>query len=117
MEEFSLDSVIRGHHVYKSIWTPVYDEVLAVRVEEGNGEDHYAVGIYKGAILVGHTPRELSRTLYFFLRHGGSIECTVTGHRKLGVGLEVPCTYSMSGKGKYIKRLVKLLCKPKKDQE
>lgn len=117
IEEFSLDSVIRGHHIYKSIWTPVSGEILAVTAEEGNSEDQYAVGVYKGATLVGHAPRELSRTFYFFLRRGGSIECTVTGHRKLGVGLEVPCTYSMSGKGRYIKRLVKLLCKPKKEQD
>ena len=81
-------------------------------MEEGNSEDQYAVGIYKSTILVGHVPRELSRT---FISHGGSIECRVSGHRKFGDGLEVPCTYSMRGKERYIKRLVKLLCKPKKE--
>ena len=115
LEEFSLESVIRGHHVYKAIWTPVSGELLEVMVEEGNSEDQYAVGIYKSTILVGHVPRELSRTFYFFISHGGSIECRVSGHRKFGVGLEVPCTYSMRGKERYIKRLVKLLCKPKKE--
>ena len=41
--------------------------------------------------------------------HGGSIECTITGYRKYGVGLEVSCTYKMSGPLKHIKILVKLL--------
>ena len=71
--EFSLESVIGGHHVYcmfKAICTPVSGELLEVMVEEGNSEDQYAVGIYKSTILVGHVPRELSRT---FISHGGSI--------------------------------------------
>ena len=56
LEEFSLESVIRCHHVYKTIWTPVSGELLEVMVEEGNSEDEYAVGIYKSTILVGHVP-------------------------------------------------------------
>lgn len=112
-EEFILDSIVRGHHVFKSIWTPHVGEVLPARVEEGNEEDRYAVAVLKGSVVVGHVPRNLSRTFYFFLRHGGSIECRITGHRKFGVGLEVPCTYTLSGKPKYVKRLVKLLTKAK----
>ena len=54
---------------------------------------------------------ELSRTFYYFLRHGGRIHCEVIGHRKFGVGLEVPCRYTLSGKPRYIKILVKLLAK------
>lgn len=78
-------------------------------MEEGNEEDRFAVAILKDdGVVVGHVPR---RTFYFFLRHGGSIECKITGHRKFGNGLEVPCTYTLSGKPKYIKRLVKLLTK------
>ncbi len=103
MEEFDLDGVVRGHHVYKSIWTPVLGEMLTVGVEDGNSEDQYAIGVYRSSILVGHAPRELSRIFFCFLRHaGGTIECRITGHRKLGVGLEVPCTYLMSGKAKFI---------------
>ena len=45
MEEFQLDSVVCGHHVYKSIWTPADGEVLAVEVEVGNTEDQYAVAV------------------------------------------------------------------------
>ena len=115
-EEFVLDSVVRGHHIYKSIWTPFIGEVLRAETEEGNEEDRYAVAVLNGGVIVGHVPRNFSKTFYFFLRHGGSIECKITGHRKLGVGLEVPCTYTLSGKPKYIKRLIKLLM-PKADSE
>lgn len=44
-----------------------------MRVEDGNAEDQYAVGV---GILVGHVPRELSRTFFYFLRHGCSVEWT-----------------------------------------
>ena len=108
-EEFTLDSVIRGHHVYKSVWTPAIGEVLPAQVEEGNSHDQYAVAVSKGSFVVGHVPKELSRTFFFFPRHGGVIETRVTGHRRHGNGLEVPCTYVCSGKPRYIKRLEKLL--------
>ena len=29
-------SVVRGHHVYKDIWTPVIDEELAIKKEDLN---------------------------------------------------------------------------------
>ena len=41
-----MDSVIRGHHVYKSIWIPFMGEVR-VEIEQGNEEDRYAVVILK----------------------------------------------------------------------
>ena len=117
-EDFAVDSVVRGHHIYKSIWTPFLGEVLRAEMEEGNGEDRYAVAILKdGGIVVGHVPCSFSRTFYLFLRHGGSIECRITGHRKIGIGLEVLCTYTLSGKPKYIKRLVKLLTKADSDKQ
>ena len=34
--EFSMDSVIRGHHVYKYIWSSVVGEELECRIETGN---------------------------------------------------------------------------------
>ena len=114
IEDFSVDSVVQGHHIYKSLWTPRLGEVLPAEVEEGNEHGQCAVAVCKNSIIVSHIPRELSRTFYFFLRHGGSIECKITGDRRKGLGLEVPCLYTLSGKPRYIKRLVKLLSKPKK---
>ena len=44
MEEFQIVSVIQGHHVYKSLWTPHIGEVLAAAaVESDNSEDDYVM--------------------------------------------------------------------------
>jgi len=36
---------VKGHHVYKEVWTPVLGKELAVNKEEDNGYDCYAVSI------------------------------------------------------------------------
>ena len=33
MEEYVMDSIIRGHHIYKSIWNPVLGEQLTLERE------------------------------------------------------------------------------------
>ncbi len=40
---YSVSSVIRGHHLYKVIWTPFIGEQLLLEAENGNLEDRYAV--------------------------------------------------------------------------
>ena len=40
-------SVIRGHHVYKSVWTPEVGEELSVVTEDGIEHDKYAVAVIK----------------------------------------------------------------------
>lgn len=62
------DSVIRGHHIYKTMWTPVLGEVNYLEIEEGNEHDHFAVCVKRGNEIVGHVPRELSATVWHFLR-------------------------------------------------
>ena len=106
---FQLPSVIRGHHIYKSVWTPSIGETLALQVDAENEHDAYAVGIVKDSAVVGHAPREVSRIFYYFLQHGGSINAEITGHRKFGHGLEIPCCYTLTAKPKYIKQAKKLL--------
>ena len=50
MDSFSdslhMDSVIRGHHVYKHVWTPIVGEVLHVEQEAHNPEDRFAVDCF-----------------------------------------------------------------------
>ena len=104
-----VESVVRGHHVYKSLWTPVLDETLTVLPEENNIHDRHSVTVMKDNEIVGHVPRELSRVQYHFLKHSGEVSCVITGRRKYGVGLEVPCVYKMNGKPRLIERLKKLL--------
>ena len=37
MDSLHVDSDIRGHHVYKNVWTPFVGEVLLVEREDHNG--------------------------------------------------------------------------------
>ena len=93
-----LQSVVRGHHVYKVVWTPVIGEELSVKSEENNDHDRRAIAVMKDREVIGHVPRELSKILYFFLRRSeSSVSCVITGIRKYGVGLEVPCIYKING--------------------
>ena len=47
-EMFRLDSVVRGHHVYKTVWTPFFGEILTAVPEPGNSHDSCAVCLKKG---------------------------------------------------------------------
>ena len=49
---------------------------MSVKEEEDNEHDIFAVSFEKAGMIVGHV--EVST------RHGGSIICEVTGHRRLG---------------------------------
>ena len=109
------ESVARGHHSYKRVWSPTVGEVLQLSREEGNAHDRFAVCLVKGEVVVDHVPRELSRKIWHFLRHCGRATCEVTGRRKFGKGLEVPCVYHFEGKQHIVKRLEGLLertCQP-----
>ena len=106
---FTVNSVVRGHHVYKSVWTPFLGEELVLEAEDGNEHDQHAVAVMKDATVVGHMPRYLLPVSWFFIKRGGTITCTITGHRKHGVGLEVPCDYTYKGSRRTIRKLKKVL--------
>ena len=114
-ETFSIDGVIRGHHVYKSIWTPIVGQELDVRAEANNVRDSRAVATFLGGRVVGHLPIEFSNVAWHFLQYGGRILCVVTGNRKRSEvrskGLEVPCSYTFIGRPPLIKRLIKVMAK------
>jgi hypothetical protein len=63
---FSMDSVIRGHHVYKSTWTPIVGQELDVDAEPNNVHDSHAVATLLGNV-VGHLPIEFSGIPWHFL--------------------------------------------------
>ena len=111
--DFSFDSMIRGHHIYKKVWMPSVGEVLLVK-EEGNEHDRFAVSVMKDRFIVGHAPRELSKLFTHFLNHEGEITARITGHRRLGNGLEVPCCYIFTGEKKLVKKLKELVLKREK---
>ena len=85
---FSIEAMVRGYHVYQSVWEAVNGEVLECSWEIGNRSDPYAVAVTKsseetgGTVTVGHIPRKIS-ICSIFIRCGGIIDCTVTSLKKL----------------------------------
>ena len=64
-----LESVVHGHHVYKRVWRPAIGEQLKLIREECNEHDPRAVAIVKDERVVGHMPRCIAKTVWFFLRY------------------------------------------------
>ena len=69
-EEYTIKSVIRGHHVDKSNWHPILGEQLILEREDGNSLDRHTVSVMKGGAIISHVPREL-------LVHTGTLSDTV----------------------------------------
>ena len=52
MSSYTLKSVVRGHHVYKSCWMPAIGQILKVHQEVGNTYDCFAVRTSRGGSTV-----------------------------------------------------------------
>ena len=52
---FVLSSVIRGHHIYKTVWSPSTGEILEAAREPDNPHDHH-VCLQKTEVIVGQVP-------------------------------------------------------------
>ena len=95
---FSIDSVVRGYHIYKEIWDADIGSELPCYQESSNSEDRYAVALMDDEHVVGHVPRTISFICHLFLIHSGVILCRVTGPMQYSRdlvqgGAEVPCQY------------------------
>ena len=111
--KFEYPCVVRGFHVYRVYWDPVTGETLETEPEI-DGEkfgDKHSVAVKKGAITVGHIPKDISLLAKYFIIHGGTITCKITGNRQRSKmargGLEVPCKYvfKINGKDAILRRL------------
>ena len=96
--ECFIDSVVRGHHVYKTIWNPFVGEVLVCEQENDNDEDPCAVVVKMDDAIVGHVPRKISGICWNFLERNGAILFEISGHRQYSRdlvqgGLEIPCIF------------------------
>ena len=69
---FILESVVRGHHIYKRIWTPMLGEILQIELEETNSNDARAITVQKDGVIIGLLPRETARIIWYFLKRGSS---------------------------------------------
>ena len=106
-----LETLIKGHHVYKDIWTPKLGEELEVRIEPDNHVDKFSVCIKKDGKIAGHLKKGASgrfaKTIYYFLCSDYYSSCVakVSGKRynlKDGEGLQVPCSLRLIGKKRYL---------------
>ena len=115
-DTFQLDSVVRGYHMYKDIWTTIYGEELQCACEVGNVQDLYAIGIVKeGTGTVGHLPKKISTSCNLF-RNGGTILCKITGRQQYSHdlpqgGLKIPCQLTFKGDEKLVDKLKRQLDK------
>ena len=98
LAEYTFTSAAHGFHqefirnnyedIYHRVRTPRLGQHLHGEREHGNTEDWFTVAVVKKGVgdtesrtVVGHLPREVSQVLWYFLGHGGEIECEVTGTR------------------------------------
>ena len=106
-----LETFIKGHHIYKNIWTPQLDELLEVSTELDNPMDKFVVTVKKNQNIEGNLKKgktgRFAKTLFYFLRSDSYSKC----HAKVtwkrcnlgdGDGLQVPCILNISGQAEFI---------------
>ena len=57
---FTIEAMVRGYHVYQSVWSPTAGEQLPCRKENGNIQDPFSVAIMERSNIVGHVPKKIS---------------------------------------------------------
>ena len=60
-------SVIRGHHIYKSVWTQIIGEMLVLVPEDNKEHNKHAVAVMKDGCIVGHITRSICQVSWSFL--------------------------------------------------
>ena len=95
----TVQSALRGFHVYKAIWQPEEGEKLMCEHEENNKYDLFAIKVCPplDRKIVGHLPIEISRITRFIIAHGAIVEAQLTAvqYRRSSLvqgGLEIPCS-------------------------
>ena len=111
---FLVDTMVRGYHVYKDIWTAAVGEELTCRREKFNAADPFAVAVVKEETTVGHVPRKTSSICSLFLRRNGTILCQIVGNRRYSGdlpqgGLEVPCTLRFQSNAKDVNNVKRII--------
>ena len=112
MHQIKFQSLIRGHHMYKNVWSPYKGETLTAQPDnqdEAQENDKCVVGIHKknddgSKELVDLAPVEFSSLLYHFLQASAEncINVEVIDKRKREVGLVVLAKYNAFTRNKKI---------------
>ncbi len=112
------ESCVRGHHVFKTTWTPTIGEELDCKREHSNTFDPYAVAVKRRNAFVGHIPRKLVFLCQILeQRHDLSASCergTRVVDRPAGnvcrrvvfnIGEHLICRFSLKSPNRQIKSL------------
>ena len=99
--EFTVESCVRGHHVYQKEWEAEIGSKLTAQYKTRPGalvQDKYAIALKQKDVTVGHIPKFLSKITYFYLKHGGDLLVEIIGKRKYSRdlpqgGMELPALY------------------------
>ena len=95
-------SYFRGHHIYNwTQWTAETESILTSEPEKEPGvlvEDKYAIAIISNNQAVGHIPKFLSKSTFFFLKHGATLTIKMKGERRYSFdlprgGVEIPAEF------------------------
>ena len=92
-----IQAAVRGYPAYQTVWKPQTGDFFVVLHEPVNRHDRHAMAVYheeEPGTVVGHLPREISRTCRYFSKHEGKIRGKVTCPRKYSAeagGMEIPC--------------------------
>ena len=117
-----LETFIKGHHIYKNIWTPQLGKLLEVSTEQDNPVGKFAVAVKKNQNIVEHLQKgktgRFVKTLLYFLRSDpySKFHAKVTWKRCIlgdGDGLQVPCILYISGQAEFMSILQKEFVKIK----
>ena len=65
VECFSIESCVRGYHVYKDIWEDSVGKDLACQCENGNSADPFAAAVVESGVPFGHIPQKISSICSF----------------------------------------------------
>ena len=95
--KIELESVVRGHHVYQSVWTSTVGENLFAAPDKKEDVISY-IGIYKDekcSLLLGHLPIEISNLSLHFLKKSAEdkIIVKITRKREREIGLVVSANF------------------------
>ena len=90
------ETFIKGHHLYRDIWTPKQGEQLDVLMEADNQMDKFEVCVKSNEKIVGHlkkgTSGRFAKIIFYFLRSDAysSSWAKATGKRwNLGSGEKI----------------------------
>ena len=115
MHIFDADICVRGVHYYKI--QPDVGVMLDFYFEDEPTSlihDRYAIAVKingdSSGRKIGHAPKFISRFLYHFLRHGGTVTGCVIGAREFSFdleqgGLQIPVKYSFTGSHRMVEIL------------